>query len=411
MEPKKLWNRNYILMLQGTVISRFGDILYSIAIGYYVLEVTGSSAWMGIFTSISMFVQMFLSPVCGAFVDRLNRKNIIVYMDLIRGIVMLGIGWLVIQNNLTIPILMAITLVIALCGVFFTPASSTVLIDIVPKSDLVQAQSINGALYNVLDLISKGISGFLLVFLGIGPMIIFNGISFVISAFTEYFVHVPKTIKQGTKITIKTIGFDLWDGLKSIIQTSGLNVLFCSALFINLFSAGLGSLLLVMTNEKGFTIEQYGILMSAISAGALLGAVLVGGIKIPNKMRPFVMLFGFLLSGGAMILGLLSSEFIWVCIFFFLGDFLNVAGNMILNASMMLVIPIDKRSTVLGFIISSSMGGIALSTVIYGFLAETFSISMLGIFGTILSGIVMVFVLGSKKVLKVVEESGEAESV
>ena len=59
---KKLWNKDFILMLQGNAVSDIGDLLYSVAIGYWVYEKTGSSALMGVMASISMCVTMFLSP-------------------------------------------------------------------------------------------------------------------------------------------------------------------------------------------------------------------------------------------------------------------------------------------------------------------------------------------------------------
>ena len=62
---KKLWNKDFILLLQGNAVSDLGDLLYSVAIGYWVYEKTGSSALMGIMSSISMFVTMFLSPFTG----------------------------------------------------------------------------------------------------------------------------------------------------------------------------------------------------------------------------------------------------------------------------------------------------------------------------------------------------------
>ena len=60
---KKLWNKDYILLLHGKTVSTIGDLMYSVAIGYWVYQQTGSSALMGIMSSISMFVTMFFSPI------------------------------------------------------------------------------------------------------------------------------------------------------------------------------------------------------------------------------------------------------------------------------------------------------------------------------------------------------------
>ena len=84
----KLWNKDYILMLQGNAVSAIGDVLYSVAIGYWVYEKTGSSALMGIMSSISMFMVMFVSPFSGSIVDKCSRKTILVGMDALRGLIM-----------------------------------------------------------------------------------------------------------------------------------------------------------------------------------------------------------------------------------------------------------------------------------------------------------------------------------
>ena len=71
---RKLWNKDFILLLQGNAVSTIGDLMYSVAIGYWVYEQTGSSGLMGIMSAISMFVTMFLSPFSGSIVDKCNRK-------------------------------------------------------------------------------------------------------------------------------------------------------------------------------------------------------------------------------------------------------------------------------------------------------------------------------------------------
>lgn len=53
----KLWNKNFIRCGRVLLFSTFGDVLYSICIGYWVYEKTGSTALMGLLTSISCLLQ------------------------------------------------------------------------------------------------------------------------------------------------------------------------------------------------------------------------------------------------------------------------------------------------------------------------------------------------------------------
>ena len=115
---KKLWNKDYILLLQGNAVSTIGDVMYSVAIGYWVYQATGSSALMGIMSSISMFVTMFLSPFCGSIVDKCNRKWLIVIIDTVQGLIMLAVGILAYMNELNIPVVLIAAFLAAFGGLF-----------------------------------------------------------------------------------------------------------------------------------------------------------------------------------------------------------------------------------------------------------------------------------------------------
>ena len=74
-----------------------------------------------------------------------------------------------------------------------------------------------------------------------------------------------------------------------------------------------------------------------------------------------------------------------MCAFTFLAGFLNCAGNTVFNASLMLALPNENRSAILGFIQSASVGGTALSAVIYGLLGDVFPLYLVFVAGNALS--------------------------
>jgi hypothetical protein len=63
---RTLWNKDYILLVQGNAISTIGDLMYSFAIGYWVYTQTGSKALLGVMSSISMFVPCSSPPSAAA---------------------------------------------------------------------------------------------------------------------------------------------------------------------------------------------------------------------------------------------------------------------------------------------------------------------------------------------------------
>ncbi len=66
MVNKTLWNKDYVLLLQGVGVSQVGDILYSLAISFYVYDQTGSTLLMSLIASISMITRTVLLPFSGA---------------------------------------------------------------------------------------------------------------------------------------------------------------------------------------------------------------------------------------------------------------------------------------------------------------------------------------------------------
>ena len=381
----KLWNKNYILLLQGNAVSAIGDVLYSVAIGYWVYEQTGSSALMGVMSSIAMFVTMFVSPFSGTIVDKSDRKVLIVGMDALRGIIMLAVGVLAFTNHLSVPIVLIAAFLAAMCSVFFTPSISTTLIDIIPHDEVVRGQSVQSGITAFINLVGKALSGALVAFVGVPLIITLNGVSYLISAFTEMFIDVPKTKKQGEKVTLYGILKDFKVAAIGFLQNRFLKIFIPCAMLLNLLGSGASSLMLPFVLEKGFTVEMYGYLMSVETAASLICVFLLGIFKTNKKTRYYMMATGFIASSFFYILSFISTNFLWMCIWMFAGCFTNCIGNSVFNATVILAMPEESRASMLGLLSSASMGGCALSAVIFGVLGEVFPLYIIFVAGNVLS--------------------------
>ena len=388
---RKLWNKDFILLLQGNAISTIGDLMYSVAIGYWVYEQTGSSALMGLMSSISMFVTMFLSPFCGSIVDKCNRKWVVVGIDALQGILMLTVGVLAYTNTLSTPIVLIVALLAAFGSVFYSPAISTIMLDIIPREDMVRGQSIHSSISSLISLVGTAFSGAMVAFFGVPLIVVINGLSNLYSAVTELFVHVPRTIQQGMHVTVKTILQDSRKAIQAIVSNRFLRLFVPCALILNLLCAGAFTLILPFCLEKGFNVDIYGYLVSIFTVAQLLCVVLLGTVKLKPKARFWVMAIGFSCSEPFLIFAYLAHQFLPMCIFAFLGSFLNCAGNTVFNASLMLALPEENRSAILGFIQSASVGGSALSAVIYGLLGDIFPLYLTFIVGSAISLIPMLY--------------------
>ena len=389
---KKLWNKDFLLMLQGNAVSAIGDLLYGVAIGYWVYDQTGSSALMGIMSSISLFTGMLLTPFTGSIIDKCNRKWIIVGMDALRAVLMLAIGALAFADALSVAAVMVVAALASLCSVFFSPAVSTLMIDIIPHDDMVRGQSVHSGVVALVNLVGKAFSGVLVAFLGVPLVMVLNGVSYLISAITELFIHVPRTVGQGTKVTVKGVLFDFGVAVRQIFADRFMKLFIPAVLLLNLLAAGSFSMMLPFCMEKGFTLDMYGYLMSVQTAASVICVVLLGIIKFSPRARYRILCIGFFVSTLFWIVAYLSSNFIVMCVFFFLGAMFNGAGNAVFNAALMLALPEENRGAILGFVTAACTGGVALSAVIYGFLGEIFPLYLVFVGGSLLTFVPMVYV-------------------
>ena len=388
---KKLWNKDFILLLQGNAISLLGDIMYSVAIGYWVYEKTASTALMGIMSSISLFVTMFLSPFCGSIVDKCNRKWVVVLIDVVQGVLMLGVGVLAYFDALNIPIVLVVAFVAAFGSVFYSPAISTVMLDIIPREDMVRGQSVYSGTSSLINLAGSAFSGAMVALFGVPLIVIVNGISNLYSALSECLVKIPKTAQEGKPVSVKGVLSDMVSAARVIFSDKCLKVFIPSMLIINLIAAGPITLLLPFTVEKGFTVDLYGYLVSAYALACVVSALLLGIVKLTPRQRFWVMSVSFVVSVPCFVLAYLSHSFGVMCVLAVASGFFNSLGNNIFSASMMLALPEENRSAILGFVSSASVGGTALSTLIYGFIGEAFPLYLVFSIGTAVSLLPMLY--------------------
>ena len=406
---KKLWNKDFLLLLQGNAVSTIGDLMYSVAIGYWVYQQTGSSALMGVMSSISMFVTMFLSPVCGSIVDKCNRKGLIVGIDIAQGLLMLGVSILAWTNALSVPVVLLAAFVAAFGSVFYSPAVSTLMLDIIPRDELVRGQSVYSGIVTLISLVGTGFSGAMVALLGVPLIVAINGLSNLYSACTELFIAVPRTVQQGTSVTVRGIARDMRQAVGTIFSDGFLRLCVPCALVINLLGSGPAMLALPFCMERGFSVDMYGYLMAIITAGTLLGVVVLGVVKLSPKARFLAMALSFTSSMLFYLIAYLSATFLPLCILGFLASMTNAVGNAIFNATMMLALPEENRSAILGFIQAASCGGTALSAVLFGLLGEVFPLQAVFVAGTLVTLVPIVYLCFHRKTKEFILEHGDEE--
>ncbi|WOC32942.1 MULTISPECIES: MFS transporter [Caproicibacterium] len=390
---KKLMNRDFLLLWQGSAVSTIGNVLYSIAIGIWVYNSTGSTALMGVMTSFTYLVAFLLGPFAGVLIDRMNRRNILVAADAVRGVLMLGIAWFAFHSTLAVWQVLLTAFLAAVCNVFFAPASSTVAVQLVKPADLVRAQSMMQGVTSFVGLIGNAVSGFLVVLFGVPLMILLNGISFLVSAVTEWFIRVPRQSGEGTSLSLKLILRDFRGGFQYLRSIHGLLPVFAAAFLMNLCGSGFGAVLYPWTQAKGMSVTEYGLFLGVESGASVLATLLLSAVRVPAKHRYRLMAVMIVCSFGCNAATMLLRGFLPCTVSNAIGAFANVTFNMLMNAALILMVDEAYRGKALGILTSISQGGVAASMLLYGALSEVWGVQVVALAGAVLMGLPLILLL------------------
>ena len=397
----KLWNKNFFLLWQGQLVSMLGDVLYLMALDLWILDMTGSAALMGIVSALSIAPAIVLGPFAGVFVDKWNRKNILVITDFIRGVLVTFIGIAGIMGFIKVWMIIVVAIISSMCSAFFNPAVSAIKPQIVHRSKLVKANSITSFAESSSNMLGNAIAGFLYVLVGAPYMFLFNGISYIFSAISEMFIKVPEMDKTEGKITFKE---DFKEGLHFVGQFKTFKNMFIVSCIVNFFVNAAFVLLPVLFKQASYLgIERYGIAMAISSLGMVLGSLTLSIVNVKNEKKYFISAGALVLMGIMMVIMPITKNFYIFAIAFCAATYLNVVSNTIMAAVRMTIIPKQMMGKVFALMGTLSMALIPLAKIVGGFLGEFLPVrtAMIIFFGITLIGcLILPRIKGLKSLMK-----------
>lgn len=364
----KLWNRNFFLLWQGQLVSVFGDALYSMALGFWVLQETGSTTIMGSIMALVTIPRIILGPFAGVIVDRCDRKKLIILGDLIRGIGMLIIAMLALNGSLKIWMVMLMGIVLGICSSFFNPSIQSVLPEIVPSDKLIKANSSYQMATTGADIVGQSIGGLLYTVIGAPLMFLVNSVSYLFSAFTEGFIKIPKIERKNINITFRE---DFMEGIKFILRFKGLIRSLIMAFFVN-FLFGMIRVLIIpwFVSDPSLGMAKYGILNGFQSFGFLIGTFVLSFITIKSNQKYNVYIFSIVTFVSLIGLGAFINNFVIIIICFTSAFGFMFVFNTVANSTIVELTPADKRGKVFATIGTLAMAISPIGNFVGGVLGE-----------------------------------------
>lgn len=323
-------NRNFTLLWTAQLVSTIGDALMALAASILVYRATGSALSVGLMLMATAAPSIFVGLFAGVFVDRLDRRRIMLISEIARAVLICTIPFLVSQNIIFLYVVVLLTSTI---GQFFDPAQSSLVPEVASDEELAAANSLMAISSFGATAVGFAASG-LLATISIELAFYIDALTFLFSAACIFFVRVTHTKPEG-----ETSVANIFNNMKS-----GVSFLFNQPILRSSFiilpvmgiSFGLSNSLLLpfATQALGATEFEYGVQEALTSLGFVVASLLMARVadRLPAGQWLTISFVGMGLAMS--IYSQLSSVFL---AFFFvtLSGFLNapsvVARQLVLQ--------------------------------------------------------------------------------
>jgi MFS family permease len=369
-----LKNRKFMFLWLAQAASGLGSTFAEFSLSWMVYQMTGSKVAMGSIWVAYMLPNMIIQMFAGPFLDRWDRKKVMIFSEWFRATAFLVPAILYPMGLLETWHLYVVSFAIGIAQPLFYPSSMAYVADVLPKDYLMKGNSLLEGTGQIIMLLGPTLGGLLISVFGpesvLSILIIALGISGILlmmnpssrkkqmekreSWFTQF--------KEGLQF-YRVYPVLFWVGIMMMI--------------IN-FSSGAAQPMFLpfITHDLGGTAFQYGLFTSAFSFGMVAGSLLTGTLK-ESKNRKMVML-GSLFMNGILFLGLAWTPFYWLALVISFAQGLFAITFNINNTTLYQQrVPEHLRGRVFSVRIFLAQAGIPFGAAIGSFIAESFSISIL----------------------------------
>jgi len=395
-------NRSFALLWTGQLLSQVGDQCLIVAAITLISDLSSSPLAMLVPALSIAAPQIVFGLLGGVIADRLNRKLIMVVSDLLRALIVLPILFVTSLQQIWILYLAAAGL--ALVGVTFYPARNASLPRIVPTGSLMTANSLIQGSYVIALVVGPALAG-IAVELWQPSAILLDSATFLVSAAAISLMRIPG---NGQQNTMENRGNGVWDEIKvglSFIYESGVlrRVLVVTAMA----TLGVGAVILLaiphLKEELGAGGLEYGIAMSVLGLGSVVGGVLVSWIS--QRFTTSTVVGGVLmLAGAAIVTFAYAPSYVVVLISVVVIGMCLVVARGTLNAVTQTLAPDEIRGRVQSavniIVVSSTALSEGLSAVM-GSIIKVRTVFVVAGVMTAVTGLAAVFVLrGAARVVR-----------
>lgn len=282
------------------VISMTGTWTQMVGQAWLVLQLTNSPFLLGLISALQFTPVLLFSLQAGVWIDRLPKRRILLFTQTSLMVLAFSMAILVGTGLITYGMLAVFALLLGMVNTIDMPARQAYFVELVGKEHLTNAIALNSASFNGARIIGPALAGMIMGLWGPTWCFIINGLSFIgVILVLAFFPQMP----QGERLVSgppRAVWSEVREGLQYIWQTPLILLGMIMIAFLSAIAMNFNVLVPVLAKIE---LEQgalgYGLLMSSLGFGAVVGALTVAVFSRNGPRMSLVF-------GGAAGLGIFS---------------------------------------------------------------------------------------------------------
>lgn len=176
---RALRHRNFRLFIGGQIISLVGTWMQNVALSWLVYRLTHSELLLGTAWFCSQIAVFALGPLGGIAADRFSRRNVVIVTQTASMVQAFLLAALTLSGRIQVWQVLSLAGVLGVINAFDMPGRQALVIQMTSKEDLINAISLNSAVFNAARVVGPAIAGLLLAVVSEGTCFLINGVSFL----------------------------------------------------------------------------------------------------------------------------------------------------------------------------------------------------------------------------------------
>ena len=368
---RALRHRNFRLFFGGQSISLIGTWMTRIATAWLVYRLTGSAWLLGIVGFAGQIPTFLMAPFAGVWVDRLNRRHVLVVTQALAMIQSLILAALTLSHRITVTEIVVLSVFQGFINAFDMPGRQAFLVEMINgREDLGNAIALNSSMVNMARLVGPSLAGLVIAGFGEGYCFLIDGLSYIAVIISLLAMRLSRAVERPPQVSMLE---ELKDGWIYVSEFAPVRTILLLFAVISLTGMPFTVLMPIFAARiLHGSANTLGFLMGALGAGALIAAIALAFRKSVLGLGRVIAYSSAIFGAGLIAFGFSRIEWLSMLLMVVTGYGMMqqmAASNTIIQT----VVPEDKRGRVMSYYTMAFVGMAPFGSLLAGGMAHMVS--------------------------------------